>query len=122
MTRASELRALADRVEAAKGADRMLDLDVWRAVCPGAAELEARGKQPLPWLWCVTDSLDAAASLVPAGGGVGHRQQLFPLGNARCEVRQVLLRSRRKPMAYSRHPRPRPDRRRPSRAGRGGRG
>jgi hypothetical protein len=60
MTRASELLALAARVEAAQGADRMLDLDVWRAVCPGAAELEARGKQPLPWLWCVTTSLDAA--------------------------------------------------------------
>jgi hypothetical protein len=62
MTRA-ELRSLAERVEKATGADRALDLDVWRAVCPDAATAETRGKMPLPWLWCVTSSLDAAVSL-----------------------------------------------------------
>lgn len=65
MTRA-ELLDLAARVEAAQGADRELDLNVWRAVCPEAQDLEARGRLPLPWLWCVTASLDAALTLAPA--------------------------------------------------------
>jgi len=78
MTRA-ELRSLAERVEKATGADRALDLDVWRAVCPDAATAETRGKMPLPWLWCVTSSLDAAVSLAGDAWEI-HRQRSPDMG------------------------------------------
>jgi hypothetical protein len=59
------LLALADRVEAAAGPDRELDIAIWLAVEPTADAVWAQGKQPLPWLHCYTSSLDAATSLFP---------------------------------------------------------
>jgi hypothetical protein len=56
---------LAARSEAATGPDRELDLAVWRAIDPNASDLDAKGKVLLPWLWCVTSSVDAAMTLVP---------------------------------------------------------
>ncbi len=85
MTRASDLRALALRVEQATGADRILDAEiVWRTT-PGVVGIE-RGplddddsdylfewwpRRPWSASWLTvpafTASLDAAASLVPEG-------------------------------------------------------
>jgi hypothetical protein len=89
MTHASELRALADRAEAAQGADRELDGEISRAIgTPGWRKSEAgiwfhnnlRVVQVAP-----TASLDAAVSLVPEG--FMWRLQCDPTGegDAICE-------------------------------------
>jgi hypothetical protein len=79
MTRAAELRALADRVEAAKGAYRALDGEIWCAINgyewvmwdgAGAVFRQADssiGHHYADRIRAFTASLDAAASLVPAG-------------------------------------------------------
>ncbi len=59
------LMELAERCEKAEGPDRELDLDIWRLTEPSAASVEAEGKVPLPWLFNVTASLDAAMQLIP---------------------------------------------------------
>jgi hypothetical protein len=71
MTRASELRALADRVEAAQGADRELDGEISRAIGTPGWRLSDAGRWFQSCLrraqFAPTASLDAALTLVPAG-------------------------------------------------------
>jgi hypothetical protein len=74
MTDAAGLRALAERVEGAEGADRYLDADVFAALHP---DMRRCPRDPRAFIsddeeWLKTPpfytaSLDAAASLVPAG-------------------------------------------------------
>ena len=72
--RSGELLVLADRVEAAAGPDRDIDLAIWRLGDPRSEEIEASGRKPLDWLHCYTDSLNDAKTLVPkeAFWQVGH--------------------------------------------------
>jgi hypothetical protein len=63
----TNLLELADRVESGEGADRELELQIWRIFDPRASETEVPGRAPLPWLYCYTASLDAALKLVPEG-------------------------------------------------------
>ena len=63
MTDPTTLLALADRCEQAAGPDAGLDLAIWKALSemPGF-------KHPSPiWRFDVTESLDAAVTLVPEG-------------------------------------------------------
>lgn len=59
------LSELADRVEAATGPDRELDLLIWRVADPVNATdcLDVNCAKPLPWLHLYTSSLDAAMTL-----------------------------------------------------------
>lgn len=58
-----DLNELLARVKAATGPDRELDYAFWVAFEPDGAEASAKGKVPLPWLWLVTSSTDAALAL-----------------------------------------------------------
>jgi hypothetical protein len=66
-----ELRALADRVEAAQGADRELDGEISRAIGTPGWRLSDAGRWFQSCLrraqFAPTSSLDAAVSLVPEG-------------------------------------------------------
>lgn len=55
----SDLAGLIERVREAKGSDRRLEIDLWRAL-DGGEEAYAAGKMPLPWLATYTESIDAA--------------------------------------------------------------
>src|SRR4051812_9317972 len=55
----SDLTVLLARVEAASGPDRSLEVSLWRSLDDGVA-----GREPLPWLKCYTESIDAALALV----------------------------------------------------------
>lgn len=54
---------LGERVGKATGADRRLEIDIWRAL-DGGEEAYAAGRTPLPWLNNYTESVDAALGLV----------------------------------------------------------
>lgn len=55
----SELAELLERVRNAKGSDRRLEIDLWRAL-DGGEEAYAAGRVPLTWLCTYTASIDAA--------------------------------------------------------------
>jgi hypothetical protein len=69
MTRA-ELLILAERVEAAEGANEALNEAIWTSLGNEAIWTSLGGKRDAPlWAPAYTASLDAAASLVPEGWG-----------------------------------------------------
>jgi hypothetical protein len=60
----SDITPLRDRVAGLTGPDREVDIDLWLMFDPDAPEAHAKGKIPLPWLWCVTSDIGAALAFV----------------------------------------------------------
>lgn len=60
----SDIDELLDRVRGSTGPDRELDIAFWLMFDPESADKYSAGKVPLPWLWNVTESIDAALALV----------------------------------------------------------
>lgn len=60
----SDLELLLEKVRTAEAGSRELDLEFWRLFDPKARDVEAAGKEPLPWLWMVTTSIDAIVALI----------------------------------------------------------
>lgn len=60
----TDLSQLLEKVRTAEAGSRELDLEFWRLFDLKAPEAIAAGKEPLPWLWMVTTSLDAIVALI----------------------------------------------------------